>query len=308
MSIRILPGGLSVHDEFAAYFDELALTEPGYRLHRMDSKGGRYYYTLDEKMRPTFYPSITHIIGKTLPVSDALVEWKANMGVKQAEAYMHERAEYGTDFHRCAEELLRYREINLDAILTREVWQEDIKKDLLSFAAFIREHSVNPLAVEIMLKSEDGYACTTDLVCQMDIGTGVNGNITQTDKKKGTISRIYAIIDFKTGKKGFYESHEIQLEACKKAWNESGLGVQVERVFNFAPSDWKSEPTWKFKEQTDARSAKKLPILLESFRIDQPSKPGDIMNIGGLLNLDGNISATYTFTDVNDIISERHGL
>jgi hypothetical protein len=298
--------GVSVHAEFASYFDDLALKAPAYKLYRMDSKGGRYYYTLDKSMKPKFYPSLTHVIGKTLQISEGLMQWKAGMGIEAAEAYMNERAEYGTDMHVSTEELLRFREINLDSIQTREEWKEDLKKDLLSMAAFIREHNVVPLAIEVMLKSEMGFACTVDLVCKMDIGTGVNGNITETDKKKGTIETIYAIVDFKSGKKNFYESHEIQLEGCKIAWNESGLGVKVDRVFNWAPSDWRSKPTWKLKEQTASVSAKKLPLLLELFKIGEPEKPSDLLQMSGMLQVDGNLSSAYKFVSIEEHIARRH--
>jgi len=298
-------GGLLITEAFASFFDELALVSPSYRLHRMDSNGGRYYYTLDENLSAKFYPSITHLIGKTLPMSEGLIRWKANMGVDEAERYMEERAEYGTALHVAAEELFRYRSIDFNSIQIRPEWQEDIRKDLLSLAAFIRDHNVTPLAIEVMLKSEMGFACTVDLVCKMDVGTGVNGGITQTDLKKGTIDRITAIVDFKSGKKGFYESHEIQLEACKIAWNENKLGIPVDRVFNWSPKDWQKEPTYTLKEQTASRSAKKLPFLIECFKADQPDRPAGIIEFNDVLKVD-NISAAYSLVSVDDIIARRH--
>jgi hypothetical protein len=298
-------GGVVVTDTFASFFDELALVSPSYKLYRMDSRGGRYYYTLDQSLSAKFYPSITHILGKTLPPSDGLMRWKANMGIDEAEKYMEERAEYGTAFHVSAETLMRYRSIDFNSIQVRQEWEEDIRKDLLSLATFIRDHNVTPLAIEIMLKSENGFACTIDLVCKMDIGTGVNGNITKTDLKNGTIDRITAIIDFKSGRKGFYESHEIQLEACKIAWNESNLGIPVDRVFNWSPKDWQKEPTYTLKEQTGSRSAKKLPYLIHCFKADQPDRPSDIIEFNQVLEVE-NIGAAYNHVSVDDLITRRH--
>ena len=58
------------------------------------------------------------------------------------------------------------------------------------------------------------------------------------------------LIDFKSNffekeKKGFYETHKLQLMAAKLAV-EQNFGVKVDDVYNFAEVNWQTEPKYTF--------------------------------------------------------------
>ena len=60
------------------------------------------------------------------------------------------------------------------------------------------------------------------------------------------------MIDFKSGRKGFYESHVHQLYLYKDMWEENYPDIPVQSVFNWSPKDWRKSPTYNFECQDDA--------------------------------------------------------
>lgn len=269
--------GMTVEEMRALFFDKKAFVLPSYILYQLNGKGGRYYYTFDENGNPVFYPSVTTILSNTLPTSSFLIDWIADKGKEEAERYKNERADYGTFMHACFEDLLINKEYDLDSLqenLKNYIekkslpsdfiyYADDLKKDILAFAQFVIDYDVTPIAVEIALKSERGYAGMVDCICEMS-------------DKKGSDSKIIAIIDFKSGRKGFYEEHAIQLHFYKMLVEENYPDLHIEKLFNFSPKAWRKSPTYNLKEQTKAESAKKIPALLE------------------LANLEGDEERTYT--------------
>ena len=144
---------------------------------------------------------------------------------------------------------------------------------MLAFAQFVKDYNVKPLAIEIGLVHPDyHFAGCVDLPCIM------------TDPKTG--KQFAAIVDFKSGRKGFYEEHELQLHLYKEMWNVNFPDVPVERVFNFSPKDWRTKPTYNLKDQTDAPSQEKLPHLLALAAIADASRDNDMTIIRGILDLD----------------------
>ena len=98
----------------AVFFDPNALRVPNFRLYQLNTRGTRYYYTLDDEGVPTFYPSVTTILHEVSPRNPFLEKWKAEMGLEKAEAYTQERANYGTFMHGQIEKLLVARSYDLD--------------------------------------------------------------------------------------------------------------------------------------------------------------------------------------------------
>ena len=256
-----LAAGLTSEEVKALFFDPFAMRESVERIYRIDRKGHRYYYIFDEKGLPIFFPSNTTFITQTMPTSPFLIKWMADMGYEKAEEYKNERAAYGTFMHgeyaRLAIEFeydLDRMKSALDIYIQKERlpirfmdYVDDLQKNILAFAQFMIEYDVKPLAVEIPLICRiGGFGCTIDLACELTYGG----------------KQIRAIIDFKSGK-GFYESNEIQLHACKMAWNENFPDLKIDHVFNFRPKDWRSKPTFEFKDQTKSINANKLPYLLK---------------------------------------------
>ena len=169
----------------AVFFDPNALRVPNFRLYQLNTRGTRYYYTLDDEGVPTFYPSVTTILHEVSPRNPFLEKWKAEMGLEKAEAYTQERANYGTFMHGQIEKLLVARSYDLDnlkAELAKYVereqlplsfvnYAEDLKKDILAFAQFVIDYDILPLCIEQSLYSKKGYAGMIDLVCNMRVYT-----------------------------------------------------------------------------------------------------------------------------------------
>lgn len=299
---------LKLEEVSPLFMDESLLTNP-VTIYRLNKSGDRYYYDFDQNGEPRFYISVTTMIQNTLPTSPFLIDWKANLGKEEAERVLRERAAYGTFMHIQFAELLQKREYDID-LLPRKLkefiqierlpenlcseWEEDLKKDILAFSQFIIDHNVKPLAIEIMLThQEDCYAGAIDLVCELTIEeSGFWGETTQKGDPKKTKKRqiIRAIIDFKSGRKGFYESHEIQLAAYREMWNNHFPDYPVEKIYNWSPKEWTgSKPTYNFKDQTGSKNIIKLPLLVNLMSIEQEKMKMTVNTFWGKIDLENGL-------------------
>ena len=287
-AFEILPG-MTVEEMTAMFFDADALIEPPYRVWQLNSAGHRYYYRFDEEGNPEFFPSVTTILSQTLPKSPWLVKWIADKGMEESERYKLERASYGTFMHAAFERLLIGRRYDLDAlkdelkayIETNRLpddfiyYADDLKKDVLAFAQFVMDYDVRPLAVEIALVHPyHRYAGMIDCPCTML-------------EKPGSDKRVNAIVDFKSGRKGFYEEAEIQLHLYRDMWNENFPRYPMQKLYNFSPKDWRKKPTYNLKDQTDSINARKIPALLELAAIEDDKIENTFTACSGVINLDG---------------------
>lgn len=285
---EILPG-MTVEEMKAMFFDG-ALIEPTYKVWQLNSKGHRYYYRYDDAGNPDFFPSVTTILSQTLPKAPHLINWIANKGIEEAERYKGERAAYGTFMHAAFEELLINRAYDLDGLKGKlkeyiEVYRlpddfiyyaDDLKKDVLAFAQFVLDYDVRPLAVEIALVHPYyKYAGMIDCPCTMRA-------------KIGSDDRINAIVDFKSGRKGFYEESEIQLGMYRDMWNVNFEKFPVTRIFNFSPKDWRKKPSYNLKEQTESPNIRKIPYLLEIAAIEDEKRDNTFTAVNGMVVLDDN--------------------
>lgn len=286
---EIIPG-MTVEEMTAMFFDEKTLIEPPYKVWQLNSKGHRYYYRYDDAGNPEFFPSVTTILSQTLPKAPHLINWIANKGIEEAERYKGERAAYGTFMHAAFEELLINRAYDLDGLKGKlkeyiEVYRlpddfiyyaDDLKKDVLAFAQFVLDYDVRPLAVEIALVHPYyKYAGMIDCPCTMLA-------------KIGGDERINAIVDFKSGRKGFYEESEIQLGMYRDMWNVNFEQFPVTRIFNFSPKDWRKRPSYNLKEQTESPNIRKIPYLLEIAAIEDEKRDNTFTAVNGMVVLDDN--------------------
>lgn len=283
---EILPG-MTVEEMKAMFFDG-ALIEPPYKVWQLNSKGHRYYYRYDDAGNPEFFPSVTTILSQTLPKAPHLINWIANKGIEEAERYKGERAAYGTFMHAEFEELLINRAYDLDGLKAKLkdyiennklpadfiYYADDLKKDVLAFAQFVLDYDVKPLAVEIALVHPYyKYAGMIDCPCTMRA-------------KIGSDDRINAIVDFKSGRKGFYEENEIQLGMYRDMWNVNFEQFPVTRIFNFSPKDWRKKPSYNLKEQTESLNIRKIPYLLEIAAIEDEKRDNTFTAVNGMVVLD----------------------
>ena len=301
---------MTVEEIRAIFFNTDALREPPYRVFQLNSDGHRYYYRFDESGTPVFYPSVTTLLKQVMPTPPALLDWMIANGKDGSVEKRDLAAAYGTFMHIQFETLIINRRYDFDNVpsallaymeennLPEKVfseWLPKIRKDVLAFAQFARDYNVKPLAVEIgLVHPEYHYAGCVDLPCFM------------TDPKSG--KTFTAIVDFKSGRKGFYEEHELQLHLYREMWNVNYPDVPVARVFNFSPKDWRTKPTYNLKDQTDSVNAKKLPYLLALATIEDEKRDNTLTIVRGVLDLDnGKIAEQVTAEMVSRNLSTTGG-
>lgn len=306
--VREIAPGITEEKMHPLYIAPRLLVQAPDKIYQVNSAGHRYYYTYDENGNPKFYVSVTTMIKQTMPTSPFLVKWVAEMGYEAAQAYTADRAAYGTFMHGQIAEILLTGEYNLDALpeklknyveanrLPNEFmnYADELKKDLLAFCQFAIDVELEPLAIEITLTHpRDGYAGMIDLPCKLNIEeSGYFGEVYKTGANAGQpklskrTRRVTAIIDFKSGRKGFYEEHEIQLCAYRELWNEHFGDTPIEKLFNWSPKDWRGKkPTYNLKDQTDSPNAYKLPHLVSIARIEDNKRDNTVIVCGGKINL-----------------------
>lgn len=285
--VELVPG-MTVEEIKALFFDKKALREPAYRIYQLNSDGYRYYYRYENDGSIKFYPSVTTLLKQVMPTPPALLDWMIANGKDGAIEKRDLAAAYGTFMHGQFESLLINRAYDFDAVpgilleyMERENLPEKfygdsitkIRKDVLAFAQFVKDYNVKPLAIEIgLVHPECNYAGCIDLPCVM------------TDPKTGEI--FTAIVDFKSGRKGFFEEHELQLHLYKAMWNINYPDKPIARVFNFSPKDWRTKPTYNLKDQTDSVNARKLPHLLALAAIEDEKRDNTLTIVRGVLDLD----------------------
>lgn len=310
----------------AYFFDEKALRVPNYRLYQLNTRGVRYYYTLNDHGEPTFYPSVTTILSEVSPRNPFLEKWKAEMGWEKANAYTQERANYGTFLHGQIEKLLVARSYDLDALkaelakyIEREQlptdfinYAEDLKKDILAFAQFVIDYDIKPLCIEEALFSSKGYAGMIDLVANMRRYTVTEeakarekkgDKWTEKDEEKYS-ERLVAMVDFKSGRNGFYESHVHQLYLYKDMWEENFPEIPIESVFNWSPKDWRKSPTYNFTCQDEAYDKRITESLLYQYQL-RKTETKSVTLINGEINLDEGIDANYKSVSLEELVKVK---
>ena len=300
--------GMTVEEIRAVYFNADALKEPAYRLFQLNSDGHRYYYRFNDAGEPEFYPSVTTLLKQVMPTPPALLDWMIANGKDGSTEKRDLAAAYGTFMHGEFEKLIINRRYDFDnvqatllAYMEREhvpeslfsQWLVKVRKDVLAFAQFVKDYNVKPLAVEIgLVHPKVRYAGCLDLPCVM------------TDPK--TANTFTAIVDFKSGRKGFFEEHELQLHLYREMWNVNFEDKPIERVFNFSPKDWRTKPTYNLKDQTDSANAKKLPYLLALATIEDEKRDNTLTIIRGVLDLDkGKISDNILNLSLAELIKTK---
>lgn len=323
---------LTIEECKELYFDKNKLIYPSRKLYRMHGySAGRYYYE-KTNIGYTFFISVTNLISVTMPTPEALKKYIADMGYDEAKAYAAERADYGTFMHMNFQTLLINRKLDLDEMPDKlkgylekcrlspyllEEWLEDQQMDALGFAQFMIDYKVKPLAIELVLASDDGYAGAVDLICLMTITEkGYFGEVYKSGYNKGQPKEIkretevMAIVDFKSGRKNFYENHEIQLEACRRLVKENFPMIDCTniRLYNYSPNEWRTQPGYKLKDQTDCISREKFEHLVQIAKVEMKKRPRSVIRIKGTLDLDKSVDECYRELTLEELIEEQNTL
>lgn len=322
------------------FFKDSSLKQQPETLYRLDSKGNRYYYRFDQSNNPKFYISATSLTSSVLPTSDHLIDWMcANGGREASKIIMHQRADYGTTMHLCIEQLIKTGKIDLDddelgvSDIDRNYYvaikadpstsinsldpsdKKELKKDILSFHKFYTDYKVRPLAIECTLASDKyGIAGTMDLLAYVTIPIeGDYGEVYKSGPRKGEtkltkkMTEVLSVIDFKSGRKGFYLSHEIQL-LIYKILAEENFNITVDKLYNWSPSDWRESenPTFSYKgsDQTGKHDEKLVFHMKGVFDCLNSEPVYTKTNIGGTVELNKPASNNYTFTNMNSELVE----
>lgn len=388
--------GTTIEEMKAIFWNANALVAPSYKLFQLNSRGKRYYYYIDEAGNPRFQPSVTTVLGAVMPENPFLTDWKISMGKEKAEAYTAERAAYGTFMHGCFEQVIVNRKYDLDNLreelrkyIEREKlptsfinYTEDLKRDVLAFARWVKDYDVRPIAVEVALyHPELGYAGMVDLVAsvrkytiqeeakatdkiaatydkaaekavaqrdkaksaaQVAYSKAVAKAKTEEDKAKAEADynaalkaaeealddalitlgndrnnavedarkvygeRLNGIIDFKSGRKGFYEEHQHQLNLYRLMWDANYPEHPIDFIANFSPKDWRTAPSYNYKDQSTGQPIQKTLLLLDLFRMDH-SEEKTITTVSGQIDLDGadDLDANVSSVTLEDLVKGR---
>nr|DAI94999.1 MAG TPA: Mitochondrial genome maintenance exonuclease 1, DNA complex, DNA exonuclease [Caudoviricetes sp.] len=262
-------------------------------LYRMTVAGKRVYYEMDVDGYPIIYDGATNNIANGYcDTSGALEKWKNEMRLKgkDPDDYANYRADLGTIMHYLfglyltgvnikliptwirkvvKEAKLRIDKYRMERILVDNI--DELIEDLISFAIFCKERHVKPVLIEKMLRSSRlKVASSVDAVVEMDsepetveievetgefYKTGAKKGQPKTEKKKiKRCRRIFAILDFKSNRKGnFYDEYAFQLELYRRMILENyGKILEIEEIYNFAPGDPTAKTSqYKLKRQTD---------------------------------------------------------
>lgn len=321
--------GTTAEQMKALYFNATTLKDVAYKLYQLNSRGERYYYTFGTDGEPIFFPSVTTVLHKVAPENRVLTEWKLRMGKEAADNYTNERASYGTFIHGLIEQLVISRKFNLEEIKEKlekyvereklpygfvESHIEEAKADMIAFAKWMRDYDVRPIAVEVALYSPTmGVAGMIDLVADIreypiskeeEMVAKASDEAGKRKAREKYGKRIYAIIDFKSGKKGFYDSYAQQLEIYRRMWNETFPELPISRMFNIAPKEWmgtaKKVPSYNYEEQTDNPAINKVDPIFALFACEE-EQDKKIVNISGTIDLneaEGNNVQVYNLAEL----------
>ncbi len=290
---------------------------------RVDKDRFYYAYIDGEFVR---FPSVTTIIADTIPADEWLIRWISAWGYEKAIEKREQAAAYGTLFAMTAAEFLKNGFIDLSTIELRietfrlannlqfstEGWADKLKEDLYSLACFAKDYNFEPLAVEMPLCSKTHrFAGTIDAIGFLTIGSGVNGKILKNDIEKGKTKRVFAIIDWKTGRKGFYRSHAAQLHFYKILVEEN-LSRLKERypdvyLFNWAPKEWIDEEDAKYtlKDQTDSDERDKVFHYLAIYELGQKNEEPKTKIFNGVLQLNQDNSNILRVVEYREALKEQ---
>ena len=272
------------------FYDKEKLIKTPQILYRTNVGDKRYYYTIKETGEVVKFASVTTVLDSTMPTSEYLIKWIAEYGIKRAEDIKNQKAEYGNLLHICFSQFMIKGTFDLASIPSRietyrlannidfntDHWEWELEKDLRAWEVFCAVHDVKPIAISLMLSSEKlGIAGELDIVLEMRVGTGVNGGILKNDIvvdkngeiKKDLTRRIIVILDWKSGRHGFYLIHEAQLHLYKLLWNETFPHLQIDGLYNWSPKNWETEPAYNLKEQSESREGAKVKHYIDLFRL-----------------------------------------
>jgi len=160
----------------------------------------------------------------------------------------------------------------------------------------------------MLCSKELNIAGELDVVLEMTVGTGQNGAILKSDlviDKHGVIKvdkrrRVVAIMDWKSGRHGFYPNNEAQLILYRRLWNENFPYMPIELIYNWSPKNWTEEPSYNLKEQSESPEVNNVDHYISIFNNYEMKKTTHVYpNIQGVFKL-GKIEKNITLESFQD--------
>lgn len=318
------------------WFDETAIRLPNYRVGRVNFQAGRSYIKLleDGTLAQPFrlYTSLTTAINASLPTPDTLMDWKFKHGKKESQRLTTLAQHYGTMMHLeiakyCIEKV--YNLDGVDAVIENYTsehnywepecgyeWPTKLKQDMLAFIQFSFDYEIVTQGIEVVLLSERGFGTMIDWVGLITVDEkGEWGEVYKSGARKGepkiTTQRVQkrACINFKSGRKGFYESHEIQIECERQLWEENFPDMPIDIAANWAPADWISVPGYKFKAWEGGARAEEVTAILSlaEVRYRGKAEKRQYMNMSGVIATPEALAQAIQYEDVEEYCNRKFG-
>lgn len=303
---------MSFENVATEWFDEDALRLPDYKVGRVNFGKGRSYIRINEggqlETPLRLYTSLTTAINSCAPMEQPLLEWYCKHGVTEAARLTKVAQMYGTLMHLEIGKFLKEKVYDFDT--TDQVvedytsehsywdtdckeWAMKLKYDMAAFIQFFIDYEVVPLGIEYVLLSDKGFGTLIDLVCKITISEkGYWGEFYKTGDRKGepkeTSMRVTktAIINFKSGRKGFYRSNGIQIECERQLWEENFADLPIDMAMNWAPNEWTSNPGYHVKDWKGDICQEEIDavLMLANVRYASKAENKSYLNISGVVS------------------------
>lgn len=321
------------------WFNETALRLPSYKVGRVNFGQGRSYIRLNSDGEPVespvrLYTSLTTAINASAPMEQPLLEWYCTHGTKEAGRLLEIAQHYGTLMHLEIGKFLIDQEYDFDRVEfvvedylssesfyqpeTKE-WSEKLRKDLTAFIQFYLDYRIQPLGIEYVLLSERGYGTLIDLVCNMTIQVPgfSETEVYKSGPRKGqpkeckVDKEIRAIINFKSGRHGFYRTNGLQIEAERQLWEENFPDLPLDAGFNWSPQEWRGEiPTYNLKDWTGEITTAEVEAVMTLADIRYASKAETKVytSIGGTFSIaDRSLDGVIRREGISEYVGRKFG-
>lgn len=318
------------------WFDETSIRLPNYRVGRVNFEKGRSYIKINEDgtLATPFrlYTSLTTAISASMPTPKQLEDWKFEHGKKESERLMRVAQHYGTLLHLeiakfCIEKV--YDLDGTDAVVenytsTNNFWEPEcgfewsrkLKQDMMAFMQFSFDYEIVTQGIEVVLLSEQGFGTMIDWVGLVTVDEkGEWGEVYKSGERKGepkiTTKRVQkrAIINFKSGRKGFYDTHGIQIECERQLWEENFPDMPLDMACNWAPADWKTTPGYKLKTWEDSVTREEVNAILTlaEIRYRSRAEKRQYMKMSGVVSSREALASAIQYEDVEEYCLRKFG-
>jgi len=165
------------------------------------------------------------------------------------------------------------------------------------------------MGIEYVLLSDRGYGTLIDLVCKMNVEeSGHFGEVYKSgenkDKPKITkrTDQKTAIINFKSGRHGFYRSNGIQAMCELQLFEENFPDIKIDCAFNWSPKEWKVSPDWNLKDWTGEIEQSEIDavLALANIRFGEKAMDKKYISLTGIAFSNRPLADNISVTDVYD--------